>query len=129
LLALFNRSEPAHSEVAAAVAGSVGPLVVSPFVVAELDSLVATRLGTHLELAVLRELCGGAYDLAALSLDDVARCADVVERYADQDIRVADASLVVLADRYATRQILTLDRRHFSVLRPLRGGRFKLLPA
>jgi predicted nucleic acid-binding protein len=52
----------------------------------------------------------------------------VIARYRDEDIAVADASLVVLADRHRTRTLLTLDRRHFGVLRPLDGGRFRLLP-
>jgi predicted nucleic acid-binding protein len=34
----------------------------------------------------------------------------------------------VLAQRFGTRRILTLDRRHFDVLRPLDGGRFTLVP-
>lgn len=40
----------------------------------------------------------------------------------------ADASNVALAARYRTRTIVTLDRRHFDVLRPLGGGRFTVLP-
>lgn len=51
----------------------------------------------------------------------------VVARYRDQEIGVVDASLVVLAQRYGTRSILTLDRRHFDVRRPLDGGRFKIV--
>ena len=39
-------------------------VIVSPFVVAELDYLVATRIGTDAELAVLDELSSGAYELA-----------------------------------------------------------------
>lgn len=52
----------------------------------------------------------------------------LLEKYRDQDIGVTDASNVVLADRYHTRTILTLDRRHFDVLRPIGGGRFTVLP-
>ena len=33
-----------------------------------------------------------------------------------------------LADRYRTKRVLTLDHRHFGVVRPLSGGRFTLLP-
>ena len=128
LLALFNRSEPAHEHVAQLVAGTTEPLVVSPYVVAELDYLVATRVGVEAELAMLDELAGGAYELAAFSAADLSKAAEVIERYRDQAIGVADASIVVLADRYRTRELLTLDHRHFGVLRPLSGGRFKLLP-
>jgi len=128
LLALFNRTEPAHHAVQRLVDGTRDPLVVSPYVVAELDYLVATRIGVEAELAVLAELAGGAYELAPIGPADLHAARNVVERYRDQSIGVADASIVVLADRYGTREALTLDRRHFEVLRPLTGGRFKLLP-
>ena len=129
LLALFNCREPAHGGVATAISRTEEVLAVSPYVVAEIDYLDSTRLGTECELAILRELAGGAYELAALSGEDLARAADVVDRYRDQSIGVADASLVVLAERYGTKTILTLDRRHFGVLRPLSGGRFRILPS
>ncbi len=45
-------------------------------------------------------------------------------------IGLADASVVVLAERYGTYDILTLDERHFRAMRPLTGRRsFRLLPA
>ena len=129
LLALFNSREPSHAAVMKAVTAATEPLVVSPYVVAELDYLVATRLGVDAELAVLRELASGAYHHAALSDAELGECADVVGRYHDQAIGFTDASLVVLARRLATRKILTLDRPRFTVLRPLDGGRFKLVPS
>lgn len=128
LLALFNRGEPRHDEVRRVIERESDPLVVSPYVVAELDYLVATRLGVDAELDVLAELAGGAYHLASIGEDEFRMSVGVVERYRDQDVGVTDASLVVLASRHQTRSILTLDHRHFSVLRPLAGGRFRLLP-
>lgn len=128
LLALFNAREPRHGEVRKAVEREVEPMVVSPYVVAELDYLVATRLGLDAELSALNELAGGAYHLAVMEEADLRAAAAVVEQYRDQEIGVADASLVVLASRHRTKSILTLDHRHFSVLRPLDGGRFRLLP-
>lgn len=129
LLAFFDDTERHHEAVLAAVASSSAPLVVSPFVVAELDYLVATRIGVDAEMVVLRELATGAYDLPMLAASDLADCAALVRRYRDHNIGVTDASLVVLAKRYETRDILTLDRRHFDVVRPLTGGRFNLLGA
>lgn len=128
LLAWFNEGDEAHGPVAAVVEESQDELVVSPFVIAELDYLVSTRIGVDAELAVLGELCGGAWTIPFFSVTDLAVAARVIERYADQNIGVADASLVVLAERFRTRTIVTLDRRHFTVLRPLDGGRFRVLP-
>ena len=102
LLALFNQREPAHDRVRGTVEALTSPLVVSPFVVAELDYLVATRMGTVAELAVLDELAGGAYDLAQLDAHDIRSCAHIIDRYSDQKIGITDASIVLLANRYAT---------------------------
>jgi len=128
LLAFFDTDEPDHRAVSEVLGGATEPLVVSPYVVAELDYLVASRLGVSAELAVLRELTGGAWDLPAIDIEELVKARAVIERYADQNIGVADASNVVLAERYRTRTIVTLDHRHFDVLRPLGGGRFRILP-
>ena len=128
LLAYFDTDEPDHAAVTTIVETATEPLVVSPYVVAELDYLVASRLGVSAELAVLRELASGAWDLAAFGTEDLAGAHAVVERYADQSIGLADASIVILANRYQTRTVVTLDRRHFGVVRPIDGGSFKILP-
>ena len=60
LLAYFDASERHHEAVAEVIENSDEPLVVSPYVVAELDYLVATRVGVEAELAVIRELSSGA---------------------------------------------------------------------
>ncbi|HSP64700.1 MAG TPA: PIN domain-containing protein [Candidatus Deferrimicrobium sp.] len=129
LLAYFDRSDRQHEAVAAAVEGDPGPFVVSPYVVAELDYLLATQRGVAAELAALAELSGGAWKLAASDQPDLGTATGIVERYADQAIGVADASLVVLAHRYHTDRLLTLDRRHFAVVRTIAGRPFTLLPA
>jgi uncharacterized protein len=128
LLAYFDAAEPDHDGVARVIEGSRDILVVSPYVVAELAYLVATRVGIEAELAVLVELSSGAWELADFSASDMEQCAGIIEKYRDQRIGIADASNVVLADRYRTRKIATLDRRHFEVLRPIGGGRFTVIP-
>ena len=128
LLAYFDTDEPDHQAVAAVLDDTDEPLVVSPYVVAELDYLVASRLGVAAELAVLAELAGGAWDLPAIDAGGLQDARAIIERYADQRIGVADASNVVLAARYRTQTIVTLDRRHFDVLRPIAGGHFTVLP-
>jgi predicted nucleic acid-binding protein len=127
LLAFFDASEPDHEAVSAVLARA-DALIVSPYVVAELDYLVATRHGADDELAVLDELTGGAWDLAAFDRDGLRRSREVISRYRDQAIGVADASIVVLAERYRTRTIASLDHRHFDVLRSLDGRSFDVLP-
>jgi hypothetical protein len=103
--------------------------VLSPFVLAEVDYLLATRGGIARELALLAEVGRGAYELAAFEGGDVSAAAEVVERYRDLEVGLADASTVVLAGRYATNRVLTLDERHFRALRTPGGDPFVVLPA
>ncbi|MDA8392158.1 MAG: PIN domain-containing protein [Actinomycetota bacterium] len=128
LLAYFDASEPDHDAVEHEIEACTDLLVVSPYVIAELDYLVATRHGLHAELAVLDELTGGAWELAEFDVADLLQARSIVAKYGDQDIGVADASNVVLAHRYRSPTIVTLDRRHFEMLRPLDGKRFTVLP-
>lgn len=128
LLAYFDASEPDHAAVEKDLGASTDLLIVSPYVIAELDYLVATRHGVDAELAVLDELTGGAWELAGFAADDLKQARSIIAKYGDQDIGVADASNIVLAERYRTRTIVTLDRRHFDVLRPITGRRFTVLP-
>jgi hypothetical protein len=101
--------------------------VLSPFVLAELDYLLGKLVGVSATLRLLEEVARGAYLLPPFAAADVARAREVIARHAALAIGLADASLVVLAERFATRDILTLDERHF---RSLRAGRrpFVLLP-
>ena len=128
LIAFFSESGHQHERVASWLDKNDDVMVVSPYVMAELDYLVATRKGVDAELAVLAELSGGAYELATMPTEDVATAQRVIARYRDLGVGLADASMVVLAQRYGTRTILTLDHKHFSVLRPLDGGLFKIVP-
>ena len=128
LIALFNDRDPAHAETAELFGNSTDDLIVSPYIVAELAYLVLTGEGVQAELTVLRALSGGAWELAPFDIDDVRTAISLIERYSDQDVGLADASNIVLADRYSTRTIATLDHRHFDALRPLRGGRFSIVP-
>jgi uncharacterized protein len=128
LLALFNDREPRHRDVVRALDAAAATLLVSPYVVAELDYLIGTRIGVAAELAVLRELAGPGYELAEMDAALLDEAADVVEKYADQNIGVTDASIVVLAQRHRSDQVLTLDRRHFDVLRTPAGSSLTVLP-
>jgi predicted nucleic acid-binding protein len=105
------------------------PLIISPFVLAELDYMVMTRLGQAREVALLREVARGAYILEPFSAEDVSDAIEVIENYADLGVGLADASNVVLSRRRETNDLLTLDERHFRTLRGYRERPFRVLPA
>jgi|SRR5579875_2111726 len=68
------------------------------------------------------------WDLAGFDEEGLRRAREVIAGYSDRQIGLADASIVVLADRYRTRTVASLDRRHVDVLRSLGGGYFEVLP-
>jgi len=124
----LDRSQAGHA-AARAVVESEDVLILSPFVLAELDYLLATRISTSASLELLRDVRDGAYELASFSTGEVGDAAVLVERYEDLGIGLADASIVVLAGRYDTDRVLTFDERHFRALRTRAGGAFRLVPA
>lgn len=77
---------------------------------------------------MLDEVARGVYQLEPFGAADVARAKEVIERYTDCQIGLADASIVVLAERHAVTEVLTLDERHFRAMRVDRRKRFKILP-
>jgi len=128
LYAFFDSKDPHHQEVVEVLEQCQETLTVSPFVVAELDYLVLSRLGVKAALAVLEELCGGAWQLAAVSADTLRRSLEIVGQFADQPIGVTDAANVALAEETGTTVIATLDRRHFAVLRHAGGSCLDIVP-
>ena len=128
LLAALDVSQDWHPQAAASLADAAPPRLLSPFVLAELDYLLAIRVGETARTSLLREVERGAYTLAPMSAADVGLAEAVIERHADLGISLADASIVVLAARHGLVDVLTLDQRHFRVLNN-RGKPFRVLPA
>ena len=61
-------------------------------------------------------------------MDDFPRMRELMRKYRDLPLDLADAALVRVAEREKVRTIFTIDRKDFSVYRPHRLGRFTLLP-
>ena len=128
VLAAIDASQRHHQACAATLRDAAPPLLLSPFVLAELDYLLMRYVGHGAQSALLEEVVRGAYRLETFDTSDVKRAAAVMDRYEDLAIGLADASLVVLAERHQVADVLTLDERHFRALRYDKRKRFKLLP-
>lgn len=128
LLAALDPDQDRHAHAARALQASEPPLLLSPFVLAELEYLVRRESGQAAQLDLLDEVARGVYQLEPFSAGDVQAAGEVISRYADLRISLADASIVVLAHRHGVRDLLSLDERHFRVLSGPQGP-FRLLPA
>jgi predicted nucleic acid-binding protein len=105
-----------------------GPLVVPTLVITEVASLPATRLGVAPEVRFLGDLAGGAFAVESVAAADWLRIAELVARYRTLPLGTVDASVVATAERLGVAEIATVDRRHFSVVRPAHVAAFTLLP-
>lgn len=129
LLSALDRSQRHHEAARRSLESAAPPWVLSPFVLAELDYLLATRVGHAAERALLAEVGRGVYRLEAFDATDIEAAEKLIGSYRDLEVGLADASLVILANRYGVRDLLTLDERHFRTLRGPGGRPFRLLPA
>jgi predicted nucleic acid-binding protein len=131
ILASLDEAYQEHEAVAGALSSEPGPLVVSPMVTAEVDYMLYTRLGAAAARQFAADVAAEAYELPEWTASDHAAALDVINRDTDDAdyIGITDAANVILADRYRTTRLLTLDQRHFRRLRPLWGADyFTLLP-
>lgn len=103
-------------------------MVTTPLVIAEAGYLIERQLGPVAEAGFYRSLAAGDLVIDSMRAEDWQRIAELIDRYADLPLGGTDASLVALAERHSVRRIATLDRRHFSVVRPADGTPFELLP-
>jgi predicted nucleic acid-binding protein len=129
LLAAIDSSQRLHSAAAAALRSAAGPFLLSPFVLAELDYLISTRVSATAASALLSQVADGAYRLEPMGSEDIAHAAEIIGRYRDLELGLADASIVVLAERHGTHDLLTLDERHFRAVAGPGGRSFRVLPA
>ncbi len=128
LLAALDASQRQHERAAASLAAARPPLLLSPFALAELDYLIASRVGAAARAHLLAEVERGAYTLEPMAATDIARAHTIIRRFASLQVSLTDASIVVLAERHRVREVLTLDERHFRVLTASKKP-FRLLPA
>lgn len=129
LLAVIDSAQPSHEAAARALRAAVPPRCLSPFVLAELDYMVSTRVSRAAASRLLAEVAHGVYQLEPFTSTDMQRAMEILDRFHDLDVGLADASVVVLAERYRVRDVLTLDERHFRAMRDSAGKPFRILPA
>lgn len=124
LFALLNRRDPDHESVTQALLADRGPYLVPAGILAEIGYLIEQRLGLEVLDAFLADLEQRAFVLEPAD-DDLGRVRELVRRYADLPLGLADATLIACAERHDG-TVLTLDNRHFGTV--AREGTITLLP-
>jgi uncharacterized protein len=127
LIALIHKDDEHHARCVAVLRslteplGTVWPALTEAMYLLSFSWKAQEALWEMLEREVVK--------LLPLEQQDVSRIRELMKKYKDLPMDLADAALVAVAERERVRRIFTLDRRDFGVYRPARLGRFILLPA
>lgn len=126
LVAYLNSRDRDHARCVELLNSMTGPPLVPVTVMVEVCWLVEDN--PRVEAEFLEAIEARAFKLVPVTRDDLTRTAELVRQYADFPLGTVDASVVTLAERLKLREIATLDRRHFSAVRPRHVDAFTLLP-
>ncbi len=126
LFAAADAADPSHSRALAVLERRDLRVVIPALTIGEVSYLIGTRLGPEADAAFLRDL--SRHDVELPDPGDWQRIAELVEVYSDFPLGGVDASVIALAERLQTATVITLDRRHFSVVRPRHCEVLELLP-
>lgn len=126
LVAILDQGDPQHAACVAVLKTLRDPLVtVWPAFTEAMYLLGSSWRG---QKALWSRVETEALTLAPLDEGDAPRMRELMEKYSDLPMDLADAALVRVAEREHLTRIFTLDRRHFSVYRPGRRRRFSIVP-
>jgi predicted nucleic acid-binding protein len=128
LVALLNRNDPKHQACASA-AGSLppGPLITTWPCFTEAMYLVHRSGGYPAQAALWQLRSSGRLTLHDLSIEETNRMTALMDKYQDLPMDMADASLVVAADKLGLILVFTLDR-DFHIYRLANGEGFRIVP-
>lgn len=125
-MALLDKGDPEHDACVDALKRIRDPLVtVWPAFSEAMYLLGRSWLG---QKALWSRLETEALGLAPLNETDAPRMRELMEKYRNLPMDLADAALVRVAERESLTEIFTLDRKHFSIYRPGRRRRFSIVP-
>jgi uncharacterized protein len=127
LVALLDRSDPYHLTCQETLSSLEDSLVTVWPVVTE--AMYMLRSYWQAQDALWEMIDTAAVEILVLGKNDVVRMRELMRKYRDLPMDLADAALVRVAERERLRRIFTLDRRDFQIYRPSRIGRFAVLPS
>jgi predicted nucleic acid-binding protein len=124
IVALLDRSEKSHQACSEAVRSLEAPLVTCEAVIAESCYLLRNLPGAP--EAVIENVVAGIFQIPFQLSREATGVKQVLRKYRDRKIDLADACLIRLADEFETPDILTLDN-DFAIYRWGKSKPFRLL--
>lgn len=126
LIALLDRSDPDHQKCREALKEVKDPLfTVWP---ALTEAMYLLHFSWKAQSALWEMVETEILKLFLLDHQDAARMKELMRKYQDLPMDLADAALVRVAERENVRKVFTLDRRDFQLYRPMERWKFSIIP-
>jgi uncharacterized protein len=129
LLAAMDRSDRDHVACAQLLEATQEELVIPAPILPELDYWFDKGMGPDALMGLLSEIAAGVFRVEELKPVDYARVAELLDKYIDLRVGFVDAAVLAIVERLGEPKLATLDRRHFSIMRPRHVEALELLPA
>jgi hypothetical protein len=126
LVAALHADDSRHAAVVAALKTVRGRLTTVWPALTEAHHLLRRRAPDQ-AYKLLDAVATGAVAVAELDAADMPAIQAVMLKFADQELQLADAALVHVAERDGYETLITIDERDFRAVESARRGRLKLL--
>jgi predicted nucleic acid-binding protein len=126
-LALANTRDRHHRAARKALDASTEPLATTWPVMTETCHLLTSRLTSAAAEAFIATAASGGFEIFDVGKEHLPRVLDLMQKYRELPMDLADASLVILAEHLGSGRILSTDRRDFGVYRWKNHRPFKKL--
>jgi len=118
IISLSDKSHHLNEEIKNLVLKKENLCIIPSTVAVEVCQLLKYGFGSSYEIKFLEEISKSSFIMETIQLSDVSRVIEILTKYEDFNIGYVDGSIVAVAERLGTNKILTLDKKHFSVLIP-----------
>lgn len=126
---LLVRDDPAHDRCVDLIDGTDEDLVVPAPILVEIDYWLRKHHAVRGWLAFVEDLAEGRYRLHQGDERELQRAAALELEYEDLGLGYVDASVIATCEALGETKVATLDRRHFTVVRPYHCDALTLFPA
>jgi hypothetical protein len=127
LLAVLDADDELHDICVLALMQEQAP-ILPDIVMSELAYLVLRELGYPALNKFLDSVVKGELVLERVTIKDLARTAEVLQKYADNKVDFVDCAITAMAERLNIKRIMTVDQRHFQIFRPKHCPVFEIIP-
>jgi predicted nucleic acid-binding protein len=128
LLALSLAEDQGHVRALAAMRTFRPKRIIAAPVLPELFYMMAVRVNYASAVELFARLQTSEFEIEPLTSEDMARMREIMVRYEDAAFDFVDVAVMALSERLHVTQVLTFDRRDFSIFRPAHCEYLELLP-